>query len=213
MTRPDLLIVVFLALGVSAHGAADPVAKCQALKMKAAGKKTFDKAKCYQKALLKAVAVDPDCLTKAETKFTAAVAKADAAGTCSGDAPSLELAVDTAVAGYLAAVTDTCAGQDVGGFCWFLGAAGESCDTVCAGQGKLYDAATATYAGSGGTDAQCEAVLIALGLPGPHNFSGTTSCAQGFGCANSSSGSLHCDSPATTAGASTPTLSRACACV
>jgi len=104
MARFALLMAALLAIGVTADTAPDPVAKCSALKIKATGKKTFDKAKCHQKAVVKGEAVDLECLTKAETKFTAAIAKADAAGTCTGDAGSLEAAVDACVETYLAAV-------------------------------------------------------------------------------------------------------------
>jgi hypothetical protein len=64
-----------LLLAVSAHAATDPTAKCQALKLKAAGVKTLAKAKCYQKGLLEGLPVDPECLGKAETKFATSVAK------------------------------------------------------------------------------------------------------------------------------------------
>ena len=52
-----------------------------------------------------------------------------------------------------------------GGFCWFLGADDVTCDAVCAIAGRAYDSATETYAGSGGSDANCIAVLDALGVP------------------------------------------------
>ena len=54
-----------------------------------------------------------------------------------------------------------------GGFCWFMGDSGASCDAACAIKGRAYDSATETYAGSGGTDANCVAVLDALGFGGP----------------------------------------------
>jgi hypothetical protein len=57
-----------------------------------------------------------------------------------------------------------CAGTRVGGYCWYFGAPGESCNAVCAGHGGYHDA-TRFYAGSVGTDAQCVAVLDALGAP------------------------------------------------
>ena len=71
-------------------------------------------------------------------------------------------------------------GVDVGGAKWFFGADGASCDETCARVGGVYDLATRDYAGSNGTNANCEAVLTALGA-----FSGTTvvdSQAAGFGC-------------------------------
>jgi cysteine-rich repeat protein len=94
-----LIIALMLAAPAPTH-AADAVAKCQGMKIKATGKKTYDKAKCYQKAVVTGEAVDPECLTKAETKFTAAIAKADATGTCAGDAATLEAAVDDCVTEY-----------------------------------------------------------------------------------------------------------------
>lgn len=55
-------------------------------------------------------------------------------------------------------------GKVVGGACWFLGATGDTCATVCSTQNG-YNAATLSYAGSGGSDANCDAVLDALGVP------------------------------------------------
>jgi hypothetical protein len=81
------------------------VDKCQAAKIKAAGKKTLDKAKCHAKALQKGVAVDPLCLTKAEDKFAKAITKADTLGPCSGTATDLEAAVDQCVDTYAAVVS------------------------------------------------------------------------------------------------------------
>jgi hypothetical protein len=58
-----------------------------------------------------------------------------------------------------------CGGTSVGGYCWYYGASGASCDTVCTGHGG-YNSATLNYAGSAGTNAQCNSVLTALGAPG-----------------------------------------------
>lgn len=115
---------------------------------------------------------------------------------------------------------DHCAaGARVGGSCWFLGNDGESCDTVCAGQGLAYDSATETYAGSGGTDENCQAVWAAIG--GPGSFSPTPiSCSNGLGCAGSYFElpplpgidiAYRC-APTTTASASGTGVKRACAC-
>jgi hypothetical protein len=108
-----------------------------------------------------------------------------------------------------------CTGEPVGGFCWFLGAPGASCDATCAGLGEVCDAATITYAGTGGTTAQCGAVLTALAAPGP--FIGDMSAAGlGVGCDDC----LTCpesfrDTSAPTTCAATDPLgpgSRVCAC-
>jgi hypothetical protein len=75
--------------------------KCAAAKIKAAGKKTYAEAKCRQKAITKGGAVDPDCLSKAGIKFQADIAKADAAGPCSGDAATLDVQADACVDSFV----------------------------------------------------------------------------------------------------------------
>ena len=74
-----------LGLGADALGAT-AVTICTAAKVRAAGKRVFDQAKCHQKAFLVGTAVDPGCLAKAETRFFAALARADLAGPCPGTA-------------------------------------------------------------------------------------------------------------------------------
>lgn len=54
-----------------------------------------------------------------------------------------------------------CPGKIVGGYCWWKGPDGLSCANTCASIGMTYDPATATYAGSGGSDANCAAVATA----------------------------------------------------
>lgn len=54
----------------------------------------------------------------------------------------------------------------IGGSCWHYGENGESCDTVCSGRGGCNLAATRDYAGSGGSAANCQAVLTGLGISG-----------------------------------------------
>jgi hypothetical protein len=101
-----------------------------------------------------------------------------------------------------------CPGVTVGGFCWLLGASGQSCDAVC---GTLaYDSATLTYAGSSGTDANCEAVLDALGVPAGSLFSGT--CSEAVGCAYTGTSRLRCTSPQTDSSTGSAGYERACAC-
>jgi hypothetical protein len=106
-----------------------------------------------------------------------------------------------------------CTGQLVGGFCWFLGAPGASCDAVCTGMGMTCNPATETYAGSGGTDANCGSVLAALGVGDP--FTGSPPCpaGAGLGCVDLPSvGELRCTPPVTDCAASFVGLARACAC-
>jgi hypothetical protein len=75
--------------------------KCTAAKLKEAGKKASAKSKCYSKAAAKGLAVDPACLAKAETKFNAGWAKAEAKNDClapTGDLATIEGKVDAFLA-------------------------------------------------------------------------------------------------------------------
>jgi hypothetical protein len=89
-----------ILLGISPAYAADPGATCAAAKRKAAGKKVDGKLKCVAKATMKGMPVDALCLSKVETKFATAFAKAEAKGGCltSGDAGAIEASVDACVA-------------------------------------------------------------------------------------------------------------------
>ena len=106
-------------------------------------------------------------------------------------------------------------GQAVGGFCWFLGAIGASCDATCTGMGRTCSPGTISYAGTGGTDAQCQSVLTALGFPGAVSTYGDGS---GIGCTVLAPGIFNfprreVGAPTTCAGLSTNTNpARACAC-
>jgi hypothetical protein len=80
---------------------------------------------------------------------------------------------------------------------------------TCAGQGKLYDAATRTYAGSDGTDQNCAAVATAFGAP---MFAGSGAFGLGgVGCAHDSVITAR-DLDPTTASAANIGLLRFCAC-
>jgi hypothetical protein len=98
-------------------------------------------------------------------------------------------------------------GVHVGPACWFEGVIGASCQTICIGEGLEYDDATLTFAGSAGTIANCEAVLTALGHPGPvSDFPG-----PGLGCVVAP-GTLGRDTAPTTATATNGAIRRMCAC-
>jgi hypothetical protein len=216
MTRIAFVTAALLATSVTARAATDPVVKCHALKIKAAGNKTLGEAKCHQKAVLKGQPVDSLCIAKAEGKFASAIAKADAAGACPGSATTLEAAVDQCVSTYLAALC--AAGTPVGGFCWFLGAATASCDATCTAQGLAYDAATDSYAGNGGTDEQCRKVTDALGITDP--FATDIDCNTTFGTEELGCGwdqqtedlTFRCHATATTSSATSAGVQRVCAC-
>jgi hypothetical protein len=91
---------------------------------------------------------------------------------------------------------------------------GTSCDTACAAVGKTCDAATITYAGSGGTTSNCGAVLAALFGAGGAGDADCTGFGAGLGCFAHGSGDefLRCIAPPTTCAASLPFMARACAC-
>jgi hypothetical protein len=92
--------ILVLLFGASIAIAAGTPAKCAVAKQKAIGKKISARLKCYSTAVQKTLPVDAECLTKANTKFSDAFAKAEAAGGCltGGDAAVQELAADVAVA-------------------------------------------------------------------------------------------------------------------
>jgi hypothetical protein len=98
-----------------------------------------------------------------------------------------------------------------GGFCWFLGVPKASCDAACAIEGRAYDAATESYAGSGGTDAGCIGVLDALGVPAGPLFT-NSSCFAGLGCVYAPpTGRARCAAPPTDP-SSSGGVERVCAC-
>lgn len=141
-------------------------------------------------------------------------AAANAAG-CAAECCLSAAATATPVASSTptSTVTETpvpCAAT-TGGFCWFLGADGDSCDTTCANQSLSCDPATLTFAGHpSGSLANCDAVLEAL-LGGPQST--TDSTHQSFGCALiGGTVPIRDTAAATTCAAASPFFQRACAC-
>lgn len=104
-----------------------------------------------------------------------------------------------------------CDGEWYNCACWYLGAANQSCDDVCATHGNANAAATISV-GSGGTEVACKAVLDALSAPGLFVSGGTWS--KGVGCVYDSSypKRVRYSSPATNMTDKDPTVTRACAC-
>jgi hypothetical protein len=100
-----------------------------------------------------------------------------------------------------------CPGQLVGGYCWLFGAAGDSCDTTCTAFGLAYDPATWFYAGSSGNNAQCKAVLDAIGAPAASISTGGPAAA---GCSYVSG--RYRERHTTTSATSYTSVRRACAC-
>jgi hypothetical protein len=184
-TRAILAVGIMAGLvGVTtAHAGPTPQAKCNEAKAKAAGKK----AAALLKAFAKNISKDPDTklagsVSKAESKFTRAFTNAEAKGGCLnvGDSGDIEAETNTYVAAVLEKLASSCPGEapNVGGSCWYLGGANDSCTTTCSGLGLLDDSATNDYAAA--SDGNCIAVLDALAVPpGALN---TFGCFIGVGC-------------------------------
>ncbi|MEE8310874.1 MAG: hypothetical protein V3R77_01365 [Candidatus Binatia bacterium] len=109
-----------VCLVVTASAATDPVRKCEAAKLSAAGKAAAATLKCHAKAATKGTAVDPTCLQKAETKMAAAFSKAEKTVACPSvdDATSVNALADalgTHVATAIPAGADgaKCAGKKI----------------------------------------------------------------------------------------------------
>jgi len=124
---------------------------------------------------------------------------------------STQSTTTTTVPGTTTTTLPCAAGVPVGGACWALGAAGNTCTQVCNGQSRTYDPATASYAGSGGTDDQCKAVLDALGASTAGGVQDASGCNYGCGFDAVGGGPRRC-TDATTQGGSAVGIERACAC-
>jgi hypothetical protein len=104
----------------------------------------------------------------------------------------------------------SCAGAVAGDHCWYLGAEQESCEETCAAHGG-FDAATLSFAGSGGTDEHCADVLDALDAAGSSVYP-LMGIGAGIGCASLSSARYRVADETTTADATYVLARRACAC-
>jgi hypothetical protein len=139
------VVLAVLAVGAGYALAAGTPQKCAVAKSKAASKKLGSKLKCYEKALAKGVAVDATCLAAAETKFNAAITKAEAKGGCAltGDGPTIEAVVNSAVKavnGFTPSAPPVCC-FDAFGACLYVATAGDCPHTVGA-PGTVCDGAT-----------------------------------------------------------------------
>jgi hypothetical protein len=72
---------------------------CAVRKLRAAGLRAAGKSVCASKATRAGTAVDDGCAQKVEAKFGAAIAKADARGSCTGTAAEVTALVDACLAG------------------------------------------------------------------------------------------------------------------
>jgi len=214
---------VFVFLGVllvaGPAWAVDSDVKCGADKIKEAVKYAFCLGKAEAKGIKKG---EPADVSKCDSKFSGKWQKAElkAAGACptNGDEATIEAQVQLFVEDLVTALEPggalcTGGGVEVGGACWFLGNSDESCDTVCSNAFFSYDAATETYAGTGGSLLQCYAVMDALGQTSPPLFDGgDLACGAGGGCGTDGGSRARCTDVPTNSSATLPGISRACAC-
>jgi hypothetical protein len=98
--------------------------------------------------------------------------------------------------------------MDAQGFCWVQSANGGDCTTACASLGGYNATRTTNFAGSGGSNANCQTVMDGLGMLGS---GAPTTLASAIGCA-ASGASRRRGTTATTAGATSAGYIRACAC-
>jgi hypothetical protein len=135
-------MAVLAVLGMTGgiiYAGATPVQKCVIAKQKAAAKKATAKLKCWEQAIALGANVDQTCLTTADTKFKAAIEKAEATGSCAitGQTDAIESEVDTCVNNIVAVTNHTCttAGAACGscgtGKCWYHCVGGVTAELVC----------------------------------------------------------------------------------
>jgi cysteine-rich repeat protein len=112
MQRKSTILAVAAVVGAAclaalAGGAANPAGQCAAAKLKASGKKSASKLKCYAKSVGKGTVVSTSCLDKAEVKFSGAISKVESKGGCTtpGNGGTLEQLVDDLVADVVTALT------------------------------------------------------------------------------------------------------------
>ena len=192
--------------------------KCPGASAKAAGKSGGALVGCQSKEVTKPGAFAA-CHPSVDNKLATGLAKA---GACA-DATNVHASLHDCLASVDAIVeppptttttsssttTSTVPCQAVvGGFCWHVGAAGADCTSTCAAVAKVYDPATASYAGSGGSDANCTAVGTALS-PGSASYPDQND--TGWGCAFLLGGIFRDIAP-TTASATQASFARICAC-
>ncbi len=156
------------------------------------------------------------CGSESSSEPTDSGATVDATSSAPADAMPATADAAVALADAMATSPDGGAcpsgGAALGDSCWYLGGEGESCDTVCAGVALVATDATRTFAGSDGTDENCNAVLDALQVPNPGFVEGQAG--YGGGCTyNQSFGSrIRWATPATANDAGDSSNAPACAC-
>ena len=105
-----MALVLAIVAGVPrvALAHASGTSQCQAAKVKAAGQKAFARAKCEASGILSGGAADARCLDRAESRFAAAIVRADALGDCSGSVADLGTTIDGFTTGLVQRMGPVC---------------------------------------------------------------------------------------------------------
>ena len=163
--RALALALIVLVVGSAAAVPAAAQSRCTSLKYKAAGRAALAKAKCKRKAARAGVAVDADCVARAEAALSNKWSKAELKGDCveTGELGDVQAAVDAFVAAVMdslepPAPTAVCC--EGGGSCWhgtqFADAA--SCvqfGTTAGAPGTVCDGATGSCVAPPASPGQC----------------------------------------------------------
>jgi hypothetical protein len=187
--------------------------RCAATKLKAAGKKAKTKVGCHAKATRKGVAVDPQCLAKAEARFASGFSSAEAHGPCltTDDAAGIESRVDDLMSQLVAALpsstTTTTVPVPVCGNGVVEGS--EQCDTnpepICVASGR-----SGCFPPPGDVLPQCECCTTP-GETAQVDPSGGNACCDGSLPQPAGPGAYTCQGASTTTiSSSTTTTSLAC---
>ncbi|WP_141732890.1 hypothetical protein [Oligoflexus tunisiensis] len=101
--------------------------------------------------------------------------------------------------------------------CWFLGTAGNSCDTTCSAVGRVTHDATISVAGSGASSSnECSNILNSLFRSSMNSFNSAATASQGIGCSIFTQSGLNLGlreaTHATTGAASLANFRRVCSC-
>lgn len=148
------VVLVPLLLSSIATAGPDPADRCAAAKVMATGKRFAAISKCRAKGLLAGAPADAACLAKAEDKFLAAFAKAEASGACrvAGDSADVDAAVAVCVDPLYEDIERECGDGRV--------APSEDCDDggVAGGDGCSSDCASEPGFDCGGEPTVCSTV-------------------------------------------------------
>src|SRR6185369_12935588 len=172
--------------------------RCAATKLKAAGKKAKTKLGCNAKAMRTGVALDPQCLAKAETRFASTFSSAEAQAQCltTNDADGIESQVDDVVSQLVAALPSNTTTTTVPGAVCGNGVVegSEQCDTnpqtICIASGR-----SGCFPSGNANECRC---CTMPGETGQVDVGGTNECCDGSLPQPAGPGAFVCQGTSTT---------------